>query len=128
MKKVAVVAHAGKTIGGGLEELRRELRRAGVADPYWSEVPKSKYAPERVERALSDGADLVFCEVKTRRSTLFGTPAEAIGPEKVRRLRRLATIWLAQHPVRPREIRFDVVEVLTQPQGAPVVEHIRAAF
>ena len=60
MKKVAVVAHAGKTIGGGLEELRRELRRAGVADPYWSEVPKSKYAPERVERALSDGADLVF--------------------------------------------------------------------
>jgi len=60
VKKVAVVAHAGKTIGGGLEELRRELRRAGVADPYWSEVPKSKYAPERVERALSDGADLVF--------------------------------------------------------------------
>ena len=39
MKSVAVVAHAGKTIGGGLEELRRELRRAGVEDPYWSEVP-----------------------------------------------------------------------------------------
>lgn len=60
MKGVAVVAHAGKTIGGGLEELRKELRRAGVADPYWSEVPKSKYAPERVERALHEGAELVF--------------------------------------------------------------------
>ena len=60
MKNVAVVAHAGKTIGGGLEELRRELRRAGVEDPIWSEVPKSKYAPERVERALSEGAELVF--------------------------------------------------------------------
>jgi len=54
------VAHAGKTIGGGLEELRRELRRAGIVDPYWSEVPKSKYAPERVERALREGAELVF--------------------------------------------------------------------
>lgn len=60
MKGVAVVAHAGKTIGGGLEELRKELRRAGVVDPYWSEVPKSKYAPERVERALQEGAELVF--------------------------------------------------------------------
>jgi diacylglycerol kinase family enzyme len=60
VKNVAVVAHAGKTIGGGLEELRRELRGAGVEDPYWSEVPKSKYAPERVERALGEGAELVF--------------------------------------------------------------------
>jgi len=60
VKDVAVVAHAGKTIGGGLEELRRELRRSGVEDPYWSEVPKSKYAPERVERALGGGAKLVF--------------------------------------------------------------------
>ena len=60
MKNVAVVAHAGKTIGGGLEELRRELRRAGVEDPIWSEVPKSKYAPERVEKALAEGAETVF--------------------------------------------------------------------
>jgi len=60
VKNVAVIAHAGKSIGGGLEELRRELRRAGVADPYWSEVPKSKFAPERVERALAEGAELVF--------------------------------------------------------------------
>ena len=30
------------------------------ADPYWSEVPKSKFAPERVERALGEGAELVF--------------------------------------------------------------------
>ena len=59
MKNVAVIAHAGKSIGGGLDELRRELRRAGVTDPYWSEVPKSKFAPERVERALAEGAELV---------------------------------------------------------------------
>jgi YegS/Rv2252/BmrU family lipid kinase len=60
MTKVAVIAHAGKTIGGGLEELRSTLARSGVDDPVWSEVPKSKYAPERVKRALDEGAELVF--------------------------------------------------------------------
>ena len=35
-------------------------QRAGVDEPIWSEVPKSKYAPERVKRALDEGAELVF--------------------------------------------------------------------
>jgi len=57
---VAVVAHAGKTLGGGLPELRRALARRGVDDPLWIEVPKAKKAPEQVRRALEAGADLVF--------------------------------------------------------------------
>jgi YegS/Rv2252/BmrU family lipid kinase len=47
-------------MGGGLEELRQVLERAGVEEPLWSEVPKSKYAPERVEKALADGAETIF--------------------------------------------------------------------
>ena len=58
--KVAVVAHAGKTVGGGLPELRRTLERAGVTDPIWTEVPKSKRAPAAVEQALEDGAELLI--------------------------------------------------------------------
>jgi len=60
MSKVAVIAHAGKTFGGGLLELRRELERQGIVDPFWSEVPKSKAAPREVKRALDDGAELIF--------------------------------------------------------------------
>jgi len=60
MSRVAVIAHAGKSMGGGVEELRQVLDRAGVTDPIWSEVPKSKYAPERVEKALAEGAETVF--------------------------------------------------------------------
>lgn len=81
-----------------------------------------------VDLILRDGDDVVFCEVKTRRSAAFGTPAEAIGPAKVRRLRRLAACWLAESSVRPREIRFDVVAVLPQQRGAARIEHVRAAF
>jgi YegS/Rv2252/BmrU family lipid kinase len=58
--KVAVVAHAGKTFGGGLVELRRLLDEQGVDDLLWSEVPKSRKAPSRVKRALDDGAELIF--------------------------------------------------------------------
>ena len=60
MTSVAVVAHAGKTLGDGLSELRRVLADAGVGDPIWYEVSKSKYAPKCVQRALGDGADLLL--------------------------------------------------------------------
>jgi diacylglycerol kinase (ATP) len=58
--KVAVVAHSGKTFGGGLPELRRVLAAEGVDEPLWYEVPKSRKAPAQVRRALKNGADLVF--------------------------------------------------------------------
>jgi YegS/Rv2252/BmrU family lipid kinase len=57
--KVAVVAHAGKTLGGGLPELRRVLAAEGIQDPFWREVPKSREAPAQVKRALDDGAELI---------------------------------------------------------------------
>jgi diacylglycerol kinase (ATP) len=58
--KVAVIAHVGKSFGGGLPELRRVLAAAGIEDPFWVEVPKSKKAPAQVRRALEEGAELVF--------------------------------------------------------------------
>ncbi len=60
MTKVAVVAHAGKTFGDGLLGLRRELERQGVPEPLWYEVPKSRKAPAQVERAIEEGAELLF--------------------------------------------------------------------
>ena len=60
MTSVAVVAHNGKTLGGGLPELRRLLTDRGVTDPLWYEVDKSKRASKRARRACKEGADLVF--------------------------------------------------------------------
>ncbi len=58
--KVAVIAHAGKSFDGGLPQLRRVLKAEGIDDPFWAEVPKSKKAPAQVQRALDEGAELVF--------------------------------------------------------------------
>src|SRR5690349_16048024 len=60
MTTVAVVAHSGKTLGGGLGELRELLAREGFADPVWYEVPKSKKAPRRARQAVEQGADLLL--------------------------------------------------------------------
>jgi diacylglycerol kinase (ATP) len=60
VKTIAVIAHAGKSVQGGLPELRRTLARHGVGDPLWVEVPKSKKAPKQVRRLLEAGADHFF--------------------------------------------------------------------
>jgi YegS/Rv2252/BmrU family lipid kinase len=60
MTTVAVVAHTGKSTGGGLIELRHRLAEEGVTEPLWFEVPKSKRAPKRVRTAIDAGADLVL--------------------------------------------------------------------
>lgn len=60
MANVAVVAHARKSFGGGLAELRKVLADEGVTDPLWCEVSKSKHAPDRARSVLEQGADLIF--------------------------------------------------------------------
>jgi putative endonuclease len=75
-----------------------------------------------------EGDVLVFCEVKTRRGTGYGHPAEAVTRVKQRRLRTLAQRWLAAHDEHARDLRFDVVGVLVRREGPALVSHLRAAF
>ena len=58
------------------------------------------------------GGRLVFCEVKAKLGEGYGEPAEMVGAEKRRRLRRAAEAWLAAHPeLAALEIGLDVVAV-----------------
>ena len=117
----------GRTVGVGAMGrvvAAQHLQEQGlvVLDRNW------RCADGEVDLVLRDGDDIVFCEVKTRRSDRFGPPAAAVTYRKTRKLRQLALRWLAQSEVHPREIRFDVVEVLPQTRGATQVTHIRSAF
>jgi YegS/Rv2252/BmrU family lipid kinase len=58
--RVAVIAHRKKSLGGGLDELRKRISDEKVSDLLWYEVPKSKKAPKRARTALDEGAELVF--------------------------------------------------------------------
>jgi diacylglycerol kinase (ATP) len=60
MTRIAVIAHRGKTLGGGLPELRRALEGRGATGVFWREVGKSRFAPSEVKKALADKAELIF--------------------------------------------------------------------
>ena len=60
LKKIAVIVHAGKNLGGGLSELRTLLEKEGYPDPIWYEVEKSQKAPKFAQRAHAEGAEVIF--------------------------------------------------------------------
>jgi len=71
---------------------------------------------------------LVFIEVKTRRSILFGTPQEAVGPRKQRQIIRTAH-WYLQNNKKPKlQPRFDVIAILCQSGAEVQITHIQDAF
>jgi putative endonuclease len=72
-----------------------------------------------------DGGTVVICEVKARRSARFGLPAEAVTPAKLRRLRRLAGLWLAANRPAAAGVRIDVITLLLGPGDVVRVEHLR---
>ncbi|MEO0080614.1 MAG: YraN family protein, partial [candidate division WOR-3 bacterium] len=62
-----------------------------------------------IDLVCQDRTTIVFVEVKTRRSNRFGLPAEAVGPKKQMRLRRLAEEYLIANRREGQDVRFDVV-------------------
>jgi putative endonuclease len=70
------------------------------------------------------GETLVFCEVKSKSGGGRGDPAEMVGREKQRRLRRAADAWLAAHPgLSCLDTVFEVVVV-----RGDRLERVRDAF
>jgi putative endonuclease len=85
-------------------------------------------AAGEIDIVARDGDALVIVEVKTRTSSAFGSPAEAITEHKADKLRELALMWLREHPEGGRGVRFDVIGVLA-PRNAPArLEHLRGAL
>lgn len=78
-----------------------------------------------LDLVLRDGDTLVVCEVKTRTSEDFGSPLEAVDEAKLDRLVLLGDRWIADHGVRPGDVRVDLVSVLRSPRGAAAVQHLR---
>jgi putative endonuclease len=72
-----------------------------------------------------DAGTLVIVEVKTRTGVRYGTPLEAVTPQKARRLRKLAVRWAQGSGEFFQEIRIDVVAVLQARSGEFSIEHIR---
>lgn len=113
-------------LGARGEDLAEQvLREAGmvIVDRNWRcrEGEIDLIALDEVDGAST----LVFCEVKLRRGSGFGSPLEAVTAQKVRRLRRTVAAWLRAHPVAGARVRIDVIGLLARPDQPVQIMHVR---
>lgn len=106
----------------GEDEAARYLRRQGLR--VLSRGYRTPWG--EVDLIAREGDTLVFVEVKARRK---GEPAQAVTPEKQRRLTLAALRFLKENSLLEQRCRFDVVAI-TWPdsRSAPAIEHLRSAF
>jgi len=62
-----------------------------------------------LDLVMRDADTTVFIEVRQRSSPTRGRAIESIGPRKVDRIRRAASLWLVQNRLTESPCRFDVV-------------------
>ena len=69
---------------------------------------------------------IVFVEVKTRISSAFGDPLEAINYQKQRKIRNVATYFLKSKGLYDTNCRFDAIAILGDDEAS--IRHIENAF
>jgi putative endonuclease len=75
-----------------------------------------------------DRKTLVFVEVKTRTSEIYGYPEESVTYAKQNQLRKIAEGYIQKKRLGDCPCRFDAVSVLIEGQGRPRIRHIENAF
>ncbi len=80
-----------------------------------------------IDIVARDKNELVFVEVKARKSSALGYPEEAVGIKKQKKMSQLASWYLQEKKLNDARARFDVVAVLMLPSGNDI-RLIRNAF
>ncbi|KKW36930.1 MAG: hypothetical protein UY81_C0009G0015 [Candidatus Giovannonibacteria bacterium GW2011_GWA2_53_7] len=76
-----------------------------------------------IDLVARDGDEIVFVEVKTRRSSAHGFPEDAVTETKLQRLEIAAESYLKVHAFEARLHRFDVIALVGE-EGHVQVEHL----
>lgn len=77
-----------------------------------------------IDLIMKDGDQLVFVEVKFRKNSDFGTPAEAVSQAKQRKLQLAARSYLREIGTEDLVCRFDLVEIVLY-QGKMYARHTK---
>jgi putative endonuclease len=80
-----------------------------------------------IDIIAEEGNNIVFIEVKSRRSTSYGVPQLAVGYKKQRKISMVALNYLEEKHKHNINARFDVVAVKLLPSGTSI-ELIKNAF
>ncbi|MGE5350826.1 MAG: YraN family protein [Acidobacteriota bacterium] len=81
-----------------------------------------------IDIVARDGETLVFVEVKYRQNLEYGLPEYSITPQKIKQLRKMARCYLFEKNIDETAVRFDVVAILEEIPGKPLVNYYKDAF
>ena len=101
----------------------RYLKKQGykiIAQNYRSKVGE-------IDIVAREKKTLVFVEVKTRRSTSYGSPKWAVTPKKQKAISMAALYYLKMTDQTNADARFDVVSILARGEDTQI-ELVRNAF
>lgn len=80
-----------------------------------------------IDMVAREKGDLVFVEVKTRKSGAMGYPEQAVGLAKQKKMSQLALWYLRDKNIGDVAVRFDVVAIVLLSSGSDI-RLIRGAF
>jgi putative endonuclease len=80
-----------------------------------------------IDIVAQDGDQLVFVEVKSRRTRSHGSPEESMTPLKEEFLKRTAEGYLFEHNMEDRPCRFDVIAIEWVGEN-PSIRHLKDVF
>jgi len=86
-----------------------------------------RFGKDELDIIARTARELVFVEVKTRRSERHGQPEEAVKKGKRSTMIRGANAYV-QETIGELALRFDIVSVILHPTGKPYIHHIPDAF
>ncbi|OED35293.1 YraN family protein [PVC group bacterium (ex Bugula neritina AB1)] len=72
--------------------------------------------------------ELVFVEVKTRRSLEWGEPFEAVNLSKQKQILKISLQYIQLKKPNYTDIRFDIISIFSEPDKEPRINHIENAF
>lgn len=121
---VSMSLNTNTEIGRKGEELALDfLRKKGfeILETNWH------YHHLEIDIIAKDGKMLVFVEVKTRTTSYFGNPEDAVSKQKIARIINAAEAYIYARDVQG-ESRFDVIAIILPPNKSPEIEYFEDAF
>lgn len=80
-----------------------------------------------IDLIFQDKDTLVIVEVKTRNTSEYGAPYEAVTRRKQGQLIKAANYYVLQEDIH-HDTRFDIISILFSPDNSYEIEHIIDAF
>ena len=114
-----------KSLGKFGEDLvRKHLKKSGCR------ILEQNYQIKmgEIDLIVEDARTVVFVEVKTRTSSAYGSPFDAVTPLKQRQMSKVALEYLGRNHLHDRPARFDVASVQVEDGSPPKLEIIQNAF